>query len=67
MGNRLEEVLGCKIKAREWLQTPIPEWHGFTVKDMEDLGYHVRVRDWFDKLSNAAILQIGDYKCLHYS
>lgn len=65
MRNRLVDILGCPIKASEWLNTPISEWMGFTVNDMTLLfNFHVRVMAWFNNLTDEQIIAISQEKPL---
>lgn len=63
MNTRLVGLLG-EAKVQQWRQTPIKEWHGFTVEDMESYGLRTRVLTWFNKLTDKEILAIAKKKPL---
>jgi hypothetical protein len=52
--------------AKLWEMTPIPQLHGFTIKDMIQYGLYIKVNVWFNTLTDEDILEIskGEPLCL---
>ena len=63
MMERLVKLLGVE-GARQWIQTPIQEWQGFTVADMFQYGLYSRVTEWFQQLTDQEILTVSREKSL---
>jgi hypothetical protein len=64
MKERLLGLLEDDHQVRQWQQTPIKEWYGFTVEDMQEFGLHTKVLDWFNNLTDKEILAIARIKPL---
>lgn len=67
MNNKLKQILKKDEKVKEWVRTPIAKWHGFTVEDMKNFGFHFEVQDWFNTLTDRDILDIARKKPLFLS
>jgi hypothetical protein len=64
MDTRLLKLLHKDYRVIQWKQTPIKEWCGFTVEDMQNIGFYMRVLEWFNTLTDEQILAISKKKPL---
>jgi len=59
MKEKLGEIFGADYLADRWMNTPIEEWSGFSVREMQGIGFYPEVLEWFNDLTTDQILTIG--------
>jgi hypothetical protein len=66
VNERLKEILGADYLVDRWVKTPIPEFSGFSIQELRELGFHERLVEWFDSISDERIKQISKTRRLSW-